>query len=178
MINVVALVQVKAFARQEGVFLALLWIASFLLMVYTPSSSWGNLLAISTPFFIGWRLVDFRQYALQGNISFKRGFAFSWYPVFYASLIFAIFQYVFFKYFDHGAMLSMMNHNMEIVQEAYKAGGDRGTQAVQYMQEGISSFGMMSPIQLAFLFMMQNIFIGSILSLPIALFCKKKKALN
>ena len=50
MINVVALVQVKAFARQEGVFLALLWIASFLLMVYTPSSSWGNLLAISTPF--------------------------------------------------------------------------------------------------------------------------------
>lgn len=178
MMNVAALVQIKAFARQEGVFLSLLWIASFLFMVYIPASSWGSLLAISTPFFIGWRLVGFRQYALQGSISFRRGVAFSCYTVFYASLIFAIFQYVFFKYFDHGAMLSMLNHNMEIVQEAYKAGGDGGAQAVQYMEEGINSFGMMSPIQLAFLFMMQNIFIGTVLSLPIALFCKKKKARN
>ncbi|MGI6242843.1 MAG: DUF4199 domain-containing protein [Prevotella sp.] len=176
MMNIVALVQVKAFARQEGVFLALLWIASFLLMVYIPSSSWGSLLAMSTPFFVGWRLVGFRNYALDGVISFKRGFAFSWYTFFYASLIFAVVQYIFFRYFDHGAMLSMLSSNVEVVQETYKAGGVNDNQAIEYMKEGMNVIGMMSPIELAFVFMMQNFFMGTLLSLPIAFFCKKSEA--
>ena len=59
MINVTALVQLKAFARQDGVILALTWIASFILMIYTPQYSYGNLLALSTPFIVGWRLCAF-----------------------------------------------------------------------------------------------------------------------
>ena len=87
MINVTALVQLKAFARQDGVILALTWIASFILMIYTPQYSYGNLLALSTPFIVGWRLCAFRNYALDGKISFRRGFAYSCYTFFYASLV-------------------------------------------------------------------------------------------
>jgi hypothetical protein len=174
MINIVALVQVKAFARQEGLFLALLWVASFLLMVRIPSSSWGSLLALSTPFFVGWRLISFRDKALQGAISFRRGLAFSCYTFFYASLIFAVTQYLYFRYFDHGAMLSMLNSNVATMQEAYKASGMTDTQTLQYMKDGMDVIGMMPPIQIVFVFMMQNLLIGILLSLPIAWFCKRK----
>ena len=174
MINVVALVQVKAFARQEGLFLALLWIASFLLMIYMPMSSWGSLMALSTPFFVGWRLSSFRNDALQGTISFKRGLAFSCYTFFYASLIFAVAQFIYFRYFDHGAMLSMLSTNVTTLQQAYKTSGIDDTETLKYMKDGMEMIGMMSPIQIVFVFMMQNLFIGSLLSLPIAFFCKKK----
>ena len=90
MINVISLIQLKAFARQDGFLLFLLWIASFALIVHDPASSWGSLLAMATPFFVGWLLVKFRDYALQGVISFRRALAFSVFTFFYASMLFAV----------------------------------------------------------------------------------------
>lgn len=176
MINVAALVQIKAFARQEGLFLALLWIASFLLIIYMPQSSWGNLMALSTPFYMGWRLINFRDSVLEGRISYRRGVVFSCYTFFYASLVFAIAQYVYFRFFDQGAMLSMLNANLSTLQEAYKAGGMPDDKALQYMKDGMDMIGVLSPIELSFIFMMQNLFVGMIISLLVALFCRKTKA--
>lgn len=79
MINVTSLIQVKAFARQDGFFLFLLWLASFGAFIANPVSTWGSLLAMSTPFFVGWLLVRFRNYALDGAISFRRALAFCFY---------------------------------------------------------------------------------------------------
>lgn len=173
MLNVTTLVQVKAFARQEAVFLALLWLASFLLMVYVPSSPWGSLMALSTPFFVGWRLNSFRDYALDGVISFKWGFVFSWYTFLYAALLFAIAQYVFFRYFDHGTFLGLLDSNIEAWRAAYKNNNMADDRMMAYMQDGKGIVSMMSPIQLSFVFMMQNLFLGTLLSAPVALFCKK-----
>lgn len=108
MINVIALIQLRAFARQYGFFLFLLWMASFVAYFTNPASSWGSLLAMSTPFVVGWFLVRFRNGALDGHISFRRGLVFSFYTFFYASLLFAVAQYVYFRFFDNGALLSMM----------------------------------------------------------------------
>ena len=66
------IMQVKAFARQDGAFLSLLWIASFACIVFATGSSIGNLLMIATPFFVGWRLISFREDALDGIIAFRR----------------------------------------------------------------------------------------------------------
>ncbi len=175
MVNVNALMQVKAFARQEGVFLALLWLASFLLTMYIPASSWGPLMVLSTPFFVGWRLNSFRDYALDGAISFRRGYAFSWYTFLYASLLFAVAQYVFLKYIDHGAFMSLLENNIAMAEAAYKDSSNQGD-SLAYMKEGLKIVGMTSPIQLAFVLMMQNVMLGTVVSIPIALFCKRKKA--
>ena len=79
MINIAALVQLKAFARQDGVFVALLWTASFLAVVLAPTSSWGSLLAMGTPFLVGYLLMRFRNGVLDGVISFRR----AWLPPFF-----------------------------------------------------------------------------------------------
>ncbi|MDD3387686.1 MAG: DUF4199 domain-containing protein [Prevotella sp.] len=178
MINVAALVQVRAFARQYGLFLSLLWIASFLLVVLAPSSSFGSLLALSTPFFVGWLLSRFRDYALDGVISFRRGFVFSCYTFFYASLIFVIVQYVYFRFFDQGAMMTILMNSIKMMEEANASGDVAISQTLAQMKQGMSLIGDLTPLELSFALMMQNLFYGVIFSLPIALICRRTKPSN
>ena len=165
-----ALSQLKAFARQDGAIVALTWTASFALTLLSSQTPYGSLLAIATPFIIGWRLIKFRNYALDGIISFRRALAYSWYTFFYAAVLFAVVQYLYFKFLDHGVLIQLMNETAQILIPIYKAQGLQETE----IQNAIAMFGSLTPIQLAFMFMMQNIFIGLVLSLPIAAVCMRK----
>lgn len=169
--NVQALIQLKAFARQDGVFLALLWIGSFAATLTMPGSGWGNIMAISTPFFVGWLLIRFRNYALDGVISFRRGLMFSCYTFFYAALIFAVAQYLYFRFLDHGMMLQFLTAAVQQMTPIYKANG----MSIKQIEDTLAMIAQLSPINLSFIFMMQNIFTGILLSFPIAFFCKKRK---
>lgn len=165
-----ALVQLKAFARQDGLILASVWIASFAAILFIPTSTVGSLLAMATPFVVGWRLVRFRNYALEGYISFRRGLAYSWYTFFYASLMFCLAQYIYFRYLDHGLFTSIIIMAGKAMTETYKAQG-LDTSDINAM---VGQFTLLKPIQLSFIFMMQNIFFGFIMSLPIALLCRRQ----
>lgn len=164
------IMQVKAFARQDGAFLSLLWIASFACIVFATGSSIGNLLMIATPFFVGWRLVSFREYALDGIISFRRGYMYSVYTFFYASLIFMFAQYVYFKFLDHGKFLNMMRTAVNTLTPIYQQYGMN----IEEIKEALESMSTLGPIQWSFMFMMQNISIGFIISIFIAMICVKK----
>ena len=169
--NVVAFVQLKAFARQDGVFLALLWIAGFLTMLFLPASPFGSLLTLSTPFFVGWLLVRFRNYAYDGVISFGNAFLFSVLTFFYASLIFTAAQFVYLRYFDAGRFMTMIQNSVLEMERVYK---DSGMQ-IDNIRQGAALIGQLSAIELALVFMVQNMLIGFILSVPIALLCKRSK---
>lgn len=159
-----ALTQLKAFARQDGVILALVWTASFVSLMISPQALWGNLLALSTPFVVGWRLVKFRNYALNGVISFRRALAYSWYTFFFASLLFAIIQYIYFRFIDQKAINSLF---METVSQMIPIYNSNGISEKQVLAT-LDMMTTLKPIQLAFLFMMQNFIFGSLLSIPIA----------
>lgn len=173
-INVMDLVQLKAYARQYGVVLAAIWAASFLSIVIAPASVLGSLLALSTPIVVGWFLVRFRNGALDGHISFRRGFAFSCYTFFYASLLFAAVQFVYLRFFDQGAFMAMLGESLKTMEEVYRHEGAAAMQAIGQMKQTISMVGQLSPLQLTFVIMMDNLFIGALLSLPIALACRRK----
>ncbi|MBQ6208424.1 MAG: DUF4199 domain-containing protein [Prevotella sp.] len=166
------IMQVKAFARQDGVFLALLWIVSFACVVYSPQSTLGSLLALCTPFLVGWRLVAFRNDALDGVISFRRGYMYSVYTFFYASLIFACAQFIYFKFMDHGRFMGIMNDAMQSVSPIYERSGMN----MEEIRQGMEAMSGLSPFQWAFMFMMQNVVIGFIISIFIALACARRAA--
>lgn len=174
MINVLALIQVRAFARQDGFFLFLVWAASFLAVVNAPTSSWGSLLALSTPFFVGWRLVSFRNYALDGVISFRRALVYTFYTFFYASLLFAVAQFIYFRFFDGGQLIASVKGAIDQLAPAYEASGI----SVGQLQQSIDAIASLTPIELSFIFMMQNFFFGIILSFPIAAVCQRSKPNN
>ncbi len=171
MIRIEDFIQVKAFARQDGAFLALLWTLSFAAMMFMPESTIGNLLALATPFFVGWRLCSFRNYALDGAISLRRGYCFSVYTFVYASIIFAVVQFLYFKFLDHGTFFTMLQASVTALENAYSQAGvstDDLKTTLKLMQE-------LSPINWAFIFMMQNMLTGVIVGLPIAVMCRRTK---
>lgn len=174
MINVESLMQVKAFARQDGVLLALLWIASFACVVLMPQSMLGTLLAIATPFFVGWRLGKFRNYALNGIISFRRSYAFSVYTFVYATLIFAIAQYVYFRFLDGGVFTNMVETTVQTMIPIYEQNGI----SAQQLTDSLALITKLTPVEWAFTFLMQNLIIGLAISLPIAAIGMRRRLPN
>lgn len=170
MIKIENFIQLKAFARIDGLITSLLWIASFACMTIVPAGALGNLLALATPFFIGWRLLKFRNYILGGFISFRRAYAYGVYTFFYASLVFALAQFAYFHYLDHGKFALLITESMKTLAPMYE---QRGISKADINQE-ISIISMLTPIQWSFLFMMQNILVGIVASLPIAAVCMRK----
>ena len=102
MTKIESFMQVKAFARQDGMLMALLWTASFACYTLLKAGAIADLLTISTPIFLAWRMSKFRDYALGGIISFRRGLLHGIYTFFYASLAFALVQFAYFQFLDNG----------------------------------------------------------------------------
>lgn len=167
-------IQLKAFARQDGAILALLWIASFACTAYMPDNGIGSILLLLTPFAVGWRLCSFRNYALDGHISFRRSYAYSVYTFIYASLIFAIAQYVYFRFLDHGAFARTIVNTLTLYPTFYLRAGITPQELKDYadMVQGIT------PVQWAFFYMMMNISLGIVTAIPIAGVCMKREKDN
>ena len=103
-------IQLKAYARQDGFFLALLWIASFVFYIMGLTNQMlgmaAIMLAVATPFFVAGRLRRFRDEGREGVISFRRGYAYTILVFFYGAVLLAVAQFLYFAYFDNGYLLS------------------------------------------------------------------------
>ncbi len=169
-------VQLKAFARIDGARLAALWVVSFACYVIGISNPLYGVVAmalmIATPFFVSLRVMKFRDKGLGGVISFGRGWGYSLYMFFYASILLALAQYVYFAYIDHGYMLHSFSEALSS-SEAQQMVKQYGAQ--QMVQESLEQLGQMRPIDYALNILTMNIMIGAVLGLPIAALIKKLK---
>lgn len=170
MINVQDLIQLKAFARQDGALTALLWTASFAFVVTGTGGSLGNLLMMATPFFVGWRLVKFRNYALGGAISLRRSLAYCLYTFLCAAVLFAVVQYVYFRFLDHGVFTTMFTQAMNALAPAYEQSG----MSKADIKQTLDLVATLTPTQWTFVFMAQNVVLSLIACLPIALACMRR----
>ena len=163
-------IQLKAFARQDGALLALLWVTTFLLYILGVSNSWLGMAAIMlmlyTPFFVGERLGKFRDYGRQGLISFRRGYAYTVFVFFYGGVLFAIAQYLYFAFMDHGFLLSQFSKmvSSDEAQQMIKQYG-MGEMINQSLEEMANT----RPIDYALNMLTINISLGFILGIPISL---------
>ena len=167
-------VQLKAFARIDGALLSLLWIASFACYVVGIASPLYGMIAMGlmvvTPFFVGRRLGKFRDEGRNGIISLSRGWAYSVFVFFYAAILLALAQYVYFAYIDQGYLLSSFTQLMSSP-ESKQVLEQYGMQ--QTMSESLEMMGQMRPIDYALNVLTVNIVIGLVLGLPIAALMKK-----
>ena len=162
-------IQLKAFARVDGALLSLLWIVSFACYVIGISSPLYSVIAlllmVVTPFFVGHRLAKFRDEGRQGVISFRRAWAYSIFVFFYAAILLALAQYVYFAFLDQGYLLFSFNKVLASP-EAKQLIEQYGMQ--QAMSESLQQMGQMRPIDYALNVLTVNIMAGVVLGLPIA----------
>jgi hypothetical protein len=129
-------------------------------------------LMVTTPFFVSRRLMKFRDEGLGGTISFGRGWGYSLYTFFYASILLALAQYVYFAYIDQGYLMQSFSQALTSA-EARQMIEQYGMQ--QAIEESLEQFGRMRPIDYVLNILTVNIMIGAVLALPIAAFIKKLK---
>ena len=162
--------QLKAFARQDGALLALLWVSSFLLYIMGLSNQMLGLAAILlmlyTPFFVGSRLGKFRDFGREGLISFRRGYAYTILVFFYGGVLFAVVQYLYFAFMDQGFLLSQFSRMMN-TDEARQMLQQYGM--TQMMDESLQQMAATRPIDYALNMLTINISLGFILGIPISL---------
>lgn len=174
MMNIPALIQLKAFARQDGAILTAVWTVSFLSFMYAPGSGIGNLMALLTPAVIVWRMVKFRNYALDGVMSYRRALAYTLYVFFYASVAFALMQFLFLKFIDQGQMNLFLQQSFNAAAPIWEQQGLSRDEIREY-SDMILDF---SPLNKTFVFMMENMFVGFLSSFIIALTGVRKPPLG
>lgn len=166
--------QLKAFARVDGALLSLLMIGCFACYVIgltSPLYGFLSLIAIVTmPFFAGIRLKRFRDTGLEGNISFLRGWAYVCLMFFYGGLLFALAQYTYMAYMDHGYMLMVITEMLstpEYVKMITQIG------MADQVNESLHQLQAMRPIDFALNMLTTIIMAGFMLGLPIAALVKR-----
>ena len=167
-------IQLKAFARQDGALLALLWMATFFLYIIGVENQMlglaALLLMVYTPIFVGERLGKFRDYGREGLISFRRAYAYTVLVFFYGGVLFAIAQYLYFAFIDNGYLMTqfskMVNSN-----EAQKMLQQYGM--TEMMNESLNEMANIRPIDYALNMLTVNISLGFILGVPISLIMQR-----
>lgn len=173
MIDVIKIIQTRAFARQDGAVLGAVWIASFACTMWAASPKYSflallaNILTISTPFVLAKRLKSFRDYALDGSISFRRALFYCFQTFFNATLLLTLVQYLWFWLMDTGAFMTLLTTNYRIVMQAYQL-SEAETQTV------LDAIMQMKPIAWASMFMVTDLIVGAVLSPIIAALMARK----
>ena len=163
-------VQLKAYARQDGFFLALLWIASFACYILGITNGLlgmvAMMLAVMTPFFVAGRLRRFRDEGREGVISFRRSYAYTVFVFFYGAVLLAVAQFLYFAYMDNGYLLSTFS---KIVSSAEGKEMLQQYGMTQVAEDSLSEMASLRPIDYALNILTVNIVIGFVLAFPIGL---------
>ena len=163
-------IQLKAYARQDGFFLSLLWIASFACYVMGITNGVlgmvAMMLAVMTPFFVAGRLRRFRDEGRAGVISFRRSYAYTVFVFFYGAVLLAVAQFVYFAYLDNGYLLSTFSKIVSS-EEGKMLLNQYGMS--QMVDESLTEMASIRPIDYALNILTVNLLIGSVLGVPIGL---------
>lgn len=169
-------IQLRAFARFDGLKLFVLWLLSFVLYVAGPRMpvlgvAAGPLAAI-TPVVAYQLLRRYRDVGLEGVISFGRGWAYVVFLFFYTSLLFAVAQFVYFAYLDGGYFVSTMS---QMVADPATAEALRQMGMLEQVDEALRLFARMRPIDLVLDILTTNLLIGCLVGVPLAAIARRSR---
>ena len=156
--------------------LALLLVAVFACYVVGLTSPTYGLLAmialVVTPFYVGRRLKRFRDDGLDGQISFLRGWAYVCLMFFYGGLLFALVQYAYLAYMDHGYLLTTIT---DLLSAPEQAAAIKQLGMTEQVNESLHQLQQMRPIDFALDFLTSIIMAGVMLGLPLAAIVRRIK---
>lgn len=169
--------QLTAFARIDGAIIGILWIASFfcfigefrvpLLSFAAIIMSAGSLVAAAV------RVRKFRDTVRGGTLTFGRAMLYSMLIFFYASLLMALAQFIYFQFIDNGFLMNQYISILSTPEYGRLAKELYGIEADEMLEMVRTVASSLRPIDIAFQFLTLNIILGLVVSLPVALITKR-----
>lgn len=171
--------QYTAFARIDGAIVGAMWIVSFMCMVGEVENPLlglaGLALGIYSLVVAGLRLRKFRDRILGGSIPFSKAMLYAVMTFFYATLLFALAQYLYFQFLDHGYLVNQYVALLSKPENARLATEMYGMDAKQMIAILQTTMGTMRPIDIAFQFLTINVLLSIFASLPIAALVQRRR---
>lgn len=169
--NAINYKQFRAFAAQYGTVIGLMWIVSFsfyIIGLTHPLIGNISLLTGLCSFPVaGFFIRKFKRDI--AAISFSQAWWMSMLIYMYASLLMAVAQFIYFRHIDNGLLVntysSIMQQPEAVAMMQQMMPGEDVTEASRKVIELLKSI---SPIQLTFQFLMYNLFMGVLFSIPTA----------
>ena len=162
--------QLKAFARQDGALLSLLWIGALICYVQGMTNPLLGVLSliliVASPFYAASRLRHLRDYAREGTISYMRAYGYTVMTYFYAGLLLAAAVFIYFNFLDNGYLLEQISKmmNTEESKQMIKVYG----LTTEQMKQALEELAALRPIDYALNILTIIISTGFLLGLPTA----------
>lgn len=114
----------------------------------------------------------YRNQVCGGSIGFLHAWVFTVFMYLFAALLTAVAHYVYFRFIDHGYILDVCETAVNTVAQSSLPGIEASVAAYR---EALETVRLLTPIDLTMQMVSTNVFWGSILALPTALFVMRRR---
>lgn len=167
---------IGAYARVYGLYMGIFWAVKFVFFPlgfsYPVFSFIFLLLTIMVPFVGAWFVKKIRDGVLDGRLGFWQAFLLSTNIYMYASLIAAIVHFIYFRFIDNGFILNSYLESVSQMQELLGSG--EAAANIEMLKANVELMGTLSPIQIVFSLLSNNVVFGLFISLLAAVFLKRR----
>ena len=164
------------YAMLFGTYLGGYWILKFILFplgLTIPFLSFLFMgLTICVPFMGYYYVRMYRNTACGGSISFLHAWIFTVFMYMFAALLTAMAHYIYFRFIDHGFVINAYESQIDILKQSGVPGIEAYTDVFQETLDNVKS---LTPIDITMQLVSWNVFCGSLLALPTALFVMRRK---
>ena len=167
---------IGAYARVYGLYMGIFWAVKFVFFPlgfsYPVFSFIFLLLTIMVPFVGAWFVKKIRDGVLDGRLGFWQAFLLSTNIYMYTSLIAAIVHFIYFRFIDNGFILNSYLESVNQMQELLGSG--EAAANIEMLKANVELMGTLSPIQIVFSLLSNNVVFGLFISLLAAVFLKRR----
>ena len=117
----------------------------------------------------------YRNQVCGGGISFLHAWIFTVFMYMFAALLAAVAHYIYFRFIDHGYVINTCETMVDTLAQSNMPEMDS---YIATYQEALETARLLSPIDITLQMISSNVFWGSILAFPTALFVMRRKKDN
>ena len=129
-------------------------------------------LTLCVPFMGYYYVRMYRNTVCSGSISFLHAWIFTVFMYMFAALLTAVAHYIYFRFIDHGFVINAYESQIDILN---KSGVPDIEAYTNMFQETLETVKSLTPIDITMQLVSWNVFCGSLLALPTALYVIRPK---
>lgn len=171
--------QTRAYAAYYGLWIGIMWIASFALTIHGLSSPLASNLGLlaglaSLPVAV-WLIRGFRD-NVAGELTFRRAWHLAWMSMLAAAMLTAFAQYIYFAYLDNGRLALAYSEafarseTQDMLRQMLP-----GQDVDALFQDAMTALQTLPAAQTALQFLFWNCIIATVAALPVAITCRGKR---
>ena len=166
----------QRYAMLFGTYMGGFWILKFILFPVGLSVPFLLFLfmglTLCVPFMGYYYARMYRNQVCGGGISFLHAWIFTVFMYMFAALLAAVAHYIYFRFIDHGYVINTCEPMVDTLAQSSLPGL---ASYIATYQEALETARLLSPIDITLQMISSNVFWGSILAFPTALFVMRRK---